>query len=352
MIVVTGCPRSGTSMMMDILRNGLGVAHTIGHDIVPSKDELKKAEEHVLAKGNPIEIYEFGKNGPKRTERIMRSTCMNPNGFYECAYSVRGVFWSVSVADLYERVANSNDRDFIKIVSSGLVNTQPEFIHRIIWMLRDPRAVAKSQEQLGGFVRGDLKDKVHNPLFFIKSNVTAANYLQKFKVPYKVVVYEDLIAEPMSTISQLADFLEVDFDSEKAATVIDPELKRSTPQDVDCDTWEEAERVYDMVKNRELDALVEYGQDRSTIAQRHITGFMCHRLGMKVSGVQCEHCRTSQEVRSNFKKRAESTGVDWRNEPCAYECGRDPLKNPISIEESVNCNFWDDQKETSSTEDA
>jgi len=342
MITVCGCPRSGTSLMMDILRLGLGREHLIGGDVVPDEKRLADRDRRVMETGTPIEIYDLSKISPQRRERMERARCMNPKGFYECNFTVRGVYWGMNVSELYKRVKDAGERDFIKIVPSGIINTPPEMLSKVVYMLRDPRAVAKSQENIGGMLRENLPGKVHNPVFFIQATIAAATYLKRFPdVEYHVVEYDKLIEETESEIDKIAVFLGVDFDKQNAATAIDQDLRRSKAENVDyCDTWEEAQRIYDMFLARDLQGIIDFSHDKATFTQRHTNGFVCHRLGMRVALVQCDHCKTVPQVVKNFIKRAEQMKIDWRNEPCAFDCGRNPKAEPISIEQSIAGNHW------------
>jgi hypothetical protein len=131
--------------MMDCLRLTFGDDRIMGSKF-PQEDRISVGlEKHEEETQDEFEARNYIRDivAPHATKDFEVSKDMNPNGFWECRYSVRGIKWHMNMPDLEGKVC--------KIVSQGLINSNPEYIDKIVYMLRDPRQVAKSQERLKRF---------------------------------------------------------------------------------------------------------------------------------------------------------------------------------------------------------
>ena len=181
-VVVSGLPRSGTSLMMQILQ------------------------------ASDIEIL-FD------AERIADDS--NPKGYYE-----------------FERVKNlATDKKWlidaqgkaVKVVSHLLHFLPQKYNYKIIFMLRDIKEIIASQHELlarhgkasGKTFRADL---IVNFTKHLKK--TDAFLKTKHNIEVLYVDYNDLLSEPDNTLSELAEFLNISDLSKKAKLVIDPSLYR------------------------------------------------------------------------------------------------------------------------------
>jgi hypothetical protein len=119
MIIVTGLPRSGTSLMMRVLES-LSI---------------------------PITGERFFNRGDQ--DRINRTQYLNPEGFYE----LQG---TVATGKL------KNPEDFVgkavKVVVPGIINVPIKHIEKIIFCLRNPAEVIESQRNLVSNVEVGTKD--------------------------------------------------------------------------------------------------------------------------------------------------------------------------------------------------
>ncbi|MCE9556690.1 MAG: hypothetical protein K8T91_25350, partial [Planctomycetes bacterium] len=109
-VVVTGDPRSGTSLMMQTLR----------------------------ALGVPVAGEEFPGDGRRGDDGKARARELNPGGFWE----VPGVVMR-GLSDPMPYLGQA-----IKIISPGVLRTPKENVFRYILCLRDPTSVAQSQTKL------------------------------------------------------------------------------------------------------------------------------------------------------------------------------------------------------------
>lgn len=342
MIIVSGCPRSGTSLMMDCLRLALGEDRILGEKFPQEgkrdrKDAETEAEEPAL-----LAINEYLKQKRKTLETggkdLKEFRDMNPNGFWECRYTVRGVVWHMGIEDICQA------EKVCKVVSQGLTNTNPQFVDKMIFMIRHPREVAKSQERLvrGGsrvIDRGIKKlGKVHTPEMFINVTISAAMWLQQYPQTNVLFVnHADLLADPDAELERVKTFLgEGDF----IGHPVEKNLHRSKPEEIEHELWAEAEKIYDLFCAADFAGIVEYAKDARRAASRLQVRFKCPRMAETVSYAQCRVCATDKTTAENFKIKAINNEVDWRKEPCLFECGINLDGEQKTIEESIATNTW------------
>jgi len=79
-----------------------------------------------------------------------------------------------------------------------------------------------------------------------------------------------------------------------------------------------------------------------TFEKKYEMSFHCPRVGGMVNENTCYHCRHYDEAISAMKWRAEIKGIDWANQPCPWECGKNPSKKftPLTVEKSIEVNHW------------
>ena len=187
-IVVSGLPRSGTSMAMKMLEAG-GVAVVT--------DGARTADED------------------------------NPKGYYE----------DERVLDL----AKAEDKAWVrgargravKIISYLLRHMPPDNNYRVLFMRRDLTEVLASQakmlERRGEADEGD--DARMRQLF--ETDLWKAGYFMKHSPAVEAldVPYTDVLADPETWARRMAAFLDRDLDVEKMVRVVDPTLYRNRAED-------------------------------------------------------------------------------------------------------------------------
>jgi hypothetical protein len=300
-----------------------------------------------------IRQYLMDKRKPANADAISQHTKdMNPNGFWECQWSVRGIFYSFAFADELNEIENESDEDLsvCKIVSQGLIASDPRYISKVVYMLRHPRAVAKSQERLrrglnytddyGNLINMADEVTVHTPEMFINVTEMAARWRLKYpEIPFTLIEFDDLVEDPDGTLSRVGDFLNKDMS--RARDLVDKKLRRSIPEDVEHDLWEDAEYIYEKFKLGEYQNIIDYLSDRTRAYNRSSMSWSCPRTGRGTNEAICKVCMSNSETRENFIKSADQAGIDWVNEPCPYECGLNlDMDRHLTIEESTRCNFW------------
>jgi hypothetical protein len=378
-LVVSGCPRSGTSLCMDIQR----VAH--GDDaILGSKfpqENRKKAREEMLARMDGELDHEYQIRRfllvagivESAQEEKQKYVDMNPEGFWECAFSVQGIIYRPQFRELLGKVRNGQFK-VVKVVSQGLMASDPAYVGSVIYMVRHPRAVAKSQERLTrGFnyadpETGEIKNafedmKIHTPEMYIGVTVQAARwFLDNPRIPVMFVNFDELVGDPSTQVGRMAAFVGRG-DYGEAVKVVQPKLNRSKPEDIENVLWEDAEFVYERFTEAAaiIDAggarskangffrkIVEYFQDPRRAFNREKRNWRCYRSKHVVSEAMCKACYGDPRVAMNFRKHSESVGGNlakhWSKEPCLFECGMDlDREGPyLTIEQSIENNFWSD----------
>ena len=184
-VIVSGLPRSGTSMAMQMLSAGGCPAVT---------DGIRTADED------------------------------NPKGYYE----------EERVKDLYkddvDRSWVSNTRGkAIKIISFLLKYLPENNNYRIVFMRRDLEEVLASQNKMLER-RGEANDtKDEDMLALWKDHLWKVDYMLR-RAPHMEsieVIYSDTIKDPVNEAKRIRDFLGLKLDVKEMASVVDPALYRN-----------------------------------------------------------------------------------------------------------------------------
>lgn len=182
--VVSGLPRSGTSMMMKMLAAG-------GMSILT--DEIREADVD-----NPKGYYEF--------ERVKQLD----KGDHEWLDDAQG--------------------KVVKIISALLEHLPPDQSYRVIFMQRQIEEILTSQKKML-VRRGEPTDRVSDEelaRLFTKHLQNVQTWLQtqpNFQVLY--VDYNQMIASPQPLVQQVNAFLGDVLDEERMLATVDPALYRN-----------------------------------------------------------------------------------------------------------------------------
>jgi len=186
--IVSGLPRSGTSMMMKLLEAG---------GLPPLTDNIRTADED-----NPKGYYEF--------ERVKQL----PKG---------DVAW---LPDAQGKV--------VKVIAALLPSLPGGYDYRVIFMQRAMPEVLASQRQML-IRRGEDPDKIPDEAMaklFEKHLRQVDDWIkQQPNVERLDVNYNDMLKKPQPFIEQIAAFLGNRLDRAKMATVVDPSLHRQRQSD-------------------------------------------------------------------------------------------------------------------------
>ncbi len=339
----------------------LGVA--LGEDRILGEKFPQERQREEFAKRGAVEtceqheyrLYAQRLLEPNDAELLAKAKDMNPNGFWECPFTVRGVRFQVSMEKKLRDLEAETERQTIcKIVSQGLAQSDPRYISKIIFMVRHPRAVAKSQERLRremkfrteDGVEHDLYDgaTVHSPKMFIDVTVAALRWIEEhFDIPILLVRYDDLIGDAVHTLSRVGAFLDEGdaADWALASMEIDPDLRRSYPQEQKSNLWNDAESVYRMLESLDFEGARKFRSNQRSMTSRETRSWMCLRCEQEVVEVHCLRCKKNHEgFRTNLREYADEHHIPWKDRPCAFEVAHDLDNSLVDIEISIDDNFW------------
>lgn len=182
-VVVSGLPRSGTSMIMKMLEAG---------GLEPLTDGIRKADDD-----NPRGYYEF-----ERVKKLKEDKAWLPEA--------RG------------RV--------VKIISQLLRELPGEYEYRIIFVRRDMDEILDSQMRMmtrRGTVKagGTSPEKMRDLLLRHLDQVFAWLDQQK-QMKYVTVNYNEILADPADAIARINTLLDGELDTEVMSKVVDRALYR------------------------------------------------------------------------------------------------------------------------------
>lgn len=183
-VVVSGLPRSGTSMLMSMLDAG---------GIPPITDNIRTADED-----NPKGYYEF--------ERVK-------------ALDKGDTAW---VADAQGKT--------VKVISALLKYLPVDYEYRVIYIRRNMSEILASQRKML-VRRGEDPDKVDDEqmtALFEKHVSQVEDWLREQpNMQVLFVHYSDILADPENEARRINDFLGGDLQVERMAEAVDPDLYRN-----------------------------------------------------------------------------------------------------------------------------
>lgn len=177
-IVVTGLPRSGTSLMMQI---------------------LEKAGFPILHDG------------------IRESDISNPQGYYELE-AVKGIVRDNSFL-------NDAPGKVVKIVTPLPIHVDTSKSYKMVFMRRDLEEILRSQEKMLNKDQVSEREKFRT-IYEFHLKKTYKFFLEN-KIPFMDISYNELMTEPERPLSRLKEFLNLEVSTEKLLEALNPELYRN-----------------------------------------------------------------------------------------------------------------------------
>jgi len=357
MYVVSGCPRSGTSLMMDLMRVAYGKDRLLGKKFPQEEqiEQMKKQGDNESDAQYQTRMYVMSQRRDDEAvkKNLEHAKDMNPNGFWEMLYTVQGCHYRFNDLDRLDDLLKEETKSFCKIVSQGLAKSDPQYIDKVIFMIRHPRAVAKSQEKLSRpGPLGELSNatidgepiKIHTPEMFINVTGMVSNwFIRNPNVQVHYVIYDELLEDPSTVLNGVRKFIGEDGDFGNAIKRINKKLRRSQPEDVKNNLWADAEFVYDHFVARKYQEIADYLERPDIQININNTNYMCLRNGLRVTPAICKVCRAKKSTYIENQKKSERVHPrNWEKQPCVFECGYNIEFKPLSIEESIKNNFWKD----------
>ncbi|MBM3131002.1 MAG: sulfotransferase [Chloroflexi bacterium] len=186
--IVSGYPRSGTSLMMQMLEAG-GLS-------VLRDEQFRPADER------------------------------NPRGYYE----IQAAMELGKEGQTTDWVADARGKA-VKVIAYQLRHLPPEFSYRVVFMRRRIAEILASSGEFK-LLREDSPLSEREKILAYKTEyVMYEAWLMKQKhLPALFVNYNDLIDNPTAPVARLRDFLGVPLDADKMLAAIDPALYRNRAQ--------------------------------------------------------------------------------------------------------------------------
>ena len=177
-LVITGLPRSGTSLMMQI---------------------IDKTSIPVLSDG--------------RREKDIS----NPEGYYELE-AVKGIVQDNSFLNVAIGKA-------VKIVAPLPIYMKTDLKYRVIFMRRDMDEILRSQEKMLEKDQVSEREKFRTIYdFHLKKTY---RFLKENDIPFIDINYKELISNPEEQLQELIEFCSLDTDVKLLASIVKPELYRN-----------------------------------------------------------------------------------------------------------------------------
>lgn len=227
MILVSGNPRSGTSMMMGAIRAMVGEDRLLANQWAARQDV------------RPEDVKDYVRD-------------LNPDGFWECKYTVRGI---------RDEVPEEHKDKVCKVVSSGLFWSQPKDVDLVVYMERHPWASANSSANLlrntsTGLTRGDVGGV--DPKTWAMWARYAAEWIIKNDIPVVVVAYEEVVMNPIETLRPVGAAIGVgSAEIRAAAATVKLKLKRSEARRLTVHPiWDVSEEIHEKILARDWQGVV------------------------------------------------------------------------------------------------
>ena len=188
-VVVSGLPRSGTSMMMKMLEAG---------GIAPLTDEIREAD-----KDNPRGYYEF-----ERVKKLDKGD-------------------SAWLPDAQGKV--------VKVISALLQHLPGDYQYKIIFMRRHMPEILASQRKMlvhRGEDADSMDDERLAELFSKHLSGVERQLAQRDGTDVLYVHYSDALRDPQTVAERVAQFLGRDLDIERMVGVVDPNLYRNRREEL------------------------------------------------------------------------------------------------------------------------
>ncbi len=184
-IIVSGLPRSGTSMMMQMLdAGGLGIM----------TDNVREADTD-----NPLGYYEF-----ETVKKIAENSS-----------------W-----------LNDSKGKVVKMISPLLSNLPPDYRYKVIFMIRDLQEILISQAKMverRGSEGAELSDEKMMDLYDRHISGTKDWLAKNSSTDVIYVKYSDVINDPQNVAERVTQFLDLPLKTDQMPTVVDSSLYRSKP---------------------------------------------------------------------------------------------------------------------------
>jgi len=185
--IVSGLPRSGTSMMMRMCEKG---------GLPPLTDNVRSKDD------------------------------MNPNGYYE--------FEAVKDSSSYNEWLKDASGKVLKVISRFLPSLPSTYFYKVVFVHRPLNEIIRSQANMASKFKHDKKwaasDGEQLSKIYTQHLVEISSWLRdRPNISVLEVRYEDVINDPLKQSQRIASFLHVDLDPKAMASVVNRSLNHAVP---------------------------------------------------------------------------------------------------------------------------
>jgi len=188
MIIVSGFRRAGTSLMMHILKDNLGMDRLFATQFPQEEFEQDRFETDIMFELRKKDILE---------NQVSRIKDLNKNGLWETPFTINGLRYYCQY-----KITHKNNPDLItKVVAEGLSKSSPYLFDRIIFMIRDPFDEVCSLSKIvhRTKIHPDIGTvfKLQNPEHLLRQILDASMFLNENKnIPLIFIDFYKLVKNP------------------------------------------------------------------------------------------------------------------------------------------------------------
>jgi hypothetical protein len=131
--------------------------------------------------------------------------------------------------------------DVIKLTTECLYFSEPQWINKVVFVMRNPRNMLQSQLKAGIFKKEDFSKAVDKQ---IRDTARTLDWITSFEKDFITVIYEDFLKNPKKTMKRVCNFLGRG-DYKLGAEVVDIKLNRSPQIEMEYDGLKQLEEFYE-----------------------------------------------------------------------------------------------------------
>jgi hypothetical protein len=154
---------------------------------------------------------------PILQDGVRESDVSNPQGYYELE-DVKNIVVDNSFLD------NAGGKA-VKIVAPLPIYMKTELSYKMVFMRRDIEEILRSQEKM--LLKDQYSEREKFRTIYEFHLKKTYRFLNENNIPFIDVNYNELMANPLVSLGNVATFLELDASAESLAEVVNPELYRN-----------------------------------------------------------------------------------------------------------------------------
>lgn len=218
--VITGVPRSGTSLMSKLIHDAVGSAKFHG--------------------------TQWRQNSPPQARLI------NAHGFYESAETCRPI-----------RAQVGREGDWLKVITPALVGSRSILVGKVIACIRHPQEVAESRRIMRTLIPSDGRNGsgLLTPEIYIAAMGRLSKWVQSNRREMPLIVdYSAMLLHPTETCAKVSEYI----GSQVNPAAVDHQQQRSARVS-DGQNWEYAIEAYEAMIHEDLPTCIRLYETHACI---------------------------------------------------------------------------------------